>query len=77
MVAEGSFDARLYSAISQIQLRVPSLREHPEDVPELAKLILERCVEAKEVPPRQFSTARSTRCASTTGPATWPSWKAW
>ena len=56
MVAEGSFDARLFSAISPIQLRVPSLREHPEDVPELAKLILERCVEAKEVPPRQFST---------------------
>jgi two-component system nitrogen regulation response regulator NtrX len=56
MVAEGSFDARLYSAIAPIQLRVPSLREHPEDVPELAKLVLERCVEAKEVPPRQFST---------------------
>jgi len=56
MVAEGSFDARLYSVIAPIQVRVPSLREHPEDVPELAKLILERCVEAKEVPPRQLST---------------------
>jgi len=57
LVAEGSFDARLYSAISPIQLRVPSLREHPEDVPDLAKLILERCIERKEVPPRRFSTA--------------------
>jgi DNA-binding NtrC family response regulator len=56
MVAEGSFDARLFSAIGPIQLRVPNMREHPQDVPELAKLILERCVEAKEVPPRQFST---------------------
>jgi two-component system, NtrC family, nitrogen regulation response regulator NtrX len=56
MVAEGTFDARLFSAISPIQLRVPSLREHPQDVPELAKLILDRCVEAKEVPPRMFST---------------------
>jgi two-component system nitrogen regulation response regulator NtrX len=56
MVADGSFDARLYSAISTIQLRVPNLREHPQDIPELAKLILDRCVEAKEVPPRQFST---------------------
>jgi two-component system nitrogen regulation response regulator NtrX len=56
MVAEGTFDARLFSAISPIQLRVPNLREHPEDVPELAKLILDRCIEAKEVPPRQFST---------------------
>lgn len=57
LVADGSFDSRLYSAISPIQLRVPSLREHPEDVPELAKLVLERLIEAKEVPARQFSTA--------------------
>jgi two-component system, NtrC family, nitrogen regulation response regulator NtrX len=57
LVAEGAFDARLYSAISPIQLRVPSLREHPEDIPELAKLIVERLIEAKEVPARQFSTA--------------------
>ncbi len=56
MVADGTFDARLFSAISPIQLRVPNLREHPQDIPELAKLILDRCVEAKEVPPRQFST---------------------
>jgi len=56
MVAEGKFDARLYSILAPIQLRVPSLREHLEDVPELAKLVLERCIEAKEVPPRQLST---------------------
>jgi DNA-binding NtrC family response regulator len=56
MVAEGKFDARLYSVLAPIQLRVPSLREHPEDVPELAKLVLERCIEAKEVPARQLST---------------------
>jgi DNA-binding NtrC family response regulator len=57
LVAEGAFDARLFSAISPIQLRVPSLREHLEDVPELAKLVLERSIEAKEVAARQFSTA--------------------
>jgi DNA-binding NtrC family response regulator len=57
LVAEGVFDARLFSAISPIQLRVPSLREHLEDVPELAKLVLERSIEAKEVPARQFTTA--------------------
>jgi two-component system, NtrC family, nitrogen regulation response regulator NtrX len=55
-VAEAAFDSRLYAAISQIQLRVPSLREHPEDIPELAKLILARLVEAKEVPPRTLGT---------------------
>jgi DNA-binding NtrC family response regulator len=57
LVAEGHFDSRLYAAISALQLRVPSLREHPEDVPELARLILNRLVEAREAPPRQLSTA--------------------
>jgi len=56
MVAESSFDPRLFAAIAPIQIRVPSLREHPEDIPELAKLIVERCVENKELPPRQFTT---------------------
>jgi DNA-binding NtrC family response regulator len=57
LVAEAAFDSRLYAAISQIQLRVPSLREHMEDVPEVAKLILSRLVESREVPPRTLSTA--------------------
>jgi two-component system nitrogen regulation response regulator NtrX len=57
LVAEAGFDSRLYAAISQIQLRVPSLREHQEDVPELAKLILSRLVESREVPPRTLGTA--------------------
>ena len=39
---KAAFDSRLYAAISQIQLRVPSLREHPEDIPEIARLILAR-----------------------------------
>jgi DNA-binding NtrC family response regulator len=57
MVAQGAFDARLYSALSATTMRVPSLREHREDVPDLANLMLSAMVEAKEVPPRQFSTA--------------------
>jgi DNA-binding NtrC family response regulator len=57
LVAEGQFDSRLFAAISQLQLRVPGLREHPEDVPELARLILNRLVEAREAPVRQLSTA--------------------
>ena len=36
---------------------MPSLREHREDVPDIANLMLSRLVEAREVPPRQFSTA--------------------
>jgi DNA-binding NtrC family response regulator len=57
LVSAGHFDSRLYAAIAQLQLRVPSLREHPEDVPELALLILNRLVEAREAPSRQMSTA--------------------
>jgi DNA-binding NtrC family response regulator len=38
-------------------LRVPSLREHREDVPDLANLLLTRLVEVKEIPARRFSTA--------------------
>ncbi len=57
LVAQGSFDARLYTAIASVSVRVPSLREHKEDVPDLANLFLLRSVEAKEVAPRHFSVA--------------------
>jgi DNA-binding NtrC family response regulator len=36
---------------------VPSLREHREDVPDIANLMLSHLVEAREAPPRQFTTA--------------------
>ena len=57
MVAQGLFDPRLYSALAAATMRVPSLREHREDIPELAVLMLLRMVESKETPSRQFSTA--------------------
>jgi len=56
-VAQGAFDSRLYSVLAAATIRVPSLREHREDVPEIANLTLTRMVEAKETPPRQFTTA--------------------
>ena len=57
LVAQGVFDERLYTTMSVTTIRVPSLREHREDVPDLANLILSGMIEAREVPPRQFSTA--------------------
>ncbi len=57
LVAQSVFDARLYSAIATVTVHVPSLREHREDIPDLANLFLLRSIEAKEVSPRHFSTA--------------------
>lgn len=57
LVAAGGFDSRLYAAVSGTTIRIPSLREHREDIPDIANLVLSRMIEAKEVPPREFSTA--------------------
>jgi two-component system nitrogen regulation response regulator NtrX len=57
LVAQGTFDAKLYSIIGAVTVNVPSLRQHREDIPDLANLFLLRGIEAKESPARHFSTA--------------------
>lgn len=57
LIAQGAYDPRLYEILSGLCINVPALREHREDVPELASQILSRCIESGEVPLRQFSTA--------------------
>jgi two-component system response regulator PilR (NtrC family) len=42
LVAEGRFREDLFYRINVIEMRVPSLRERPEDVPELADNVLRR-----------------------------------
>jgi two-component system, NtrC family, response regulator PilR len=42
LVAEGKFREDLFYRVNVIELRVPSLRERPEDIPELAESVLRR-----------------------------------
>ncbi len=57
MVGKGEFDSRLYSILAGVIVRLPTLRERAEDVPELANLVLSHVIESKEVPARSFNTA--------------------
>jgi DNA-binding NtrC family response regulator len=57
LAESGAFDTGLFHALSALTLRIPSLREHREDIPELAKLTLAQLIENRECPPRHFSMA--------------------
>jgi two-component system, NtrC family, nitrogen regulation response regulator NtrX len=56
LVAQEKFDAELANRLSMITVPVPALREHPEDIIDIANVILQQMVEAKEVALRQFSS---------------------
>ena len=43
MVKDGTFREDLWMRISTFQVLIPSLRERPEDIPEIAKAIFSRC----------------------------------
>jgi two-component system response regulator PilR (NtrC family) len=51
LVAEGKFREDLFYRVNVIELRVPSLRERPEDVPELAEAILRRLGRRMKITP--------------------------
>ncbi|HKO87056.1 MAG TPA: response regulator [Burkholderiales bacterium] len=57
LIEDRGFDASLLSQLSQLTLVLPSLREHAEDVPDLATMLLTQLVESQVCPPRSFSIA--------------------
>jgi two-component system, NtrC family, nitrogen regulation response regulator NtrX len=50
MVEDGRFDAAIYHQIGGLTIRVPSISDHPEDIPDIAATMLTHLVDANEVP---------------------------
>lgn len=57
LAVEGLFDNTLLQALSVTTLRVPSLEDHPEDIPDLARAMATLIVETSEAPYREFDIA--------------------
>jgi len=57
LVSEGLFDPDLFQALSALTVSLPSLREHRDDVPEIAKQLLLSLIDAKETPTKSFDIA--------------------
>jgi len=55
MADDGRFDAALYHQLSGLTIRVPSLADHPEDIPDIAATLLTHLVDANEVPLRSLT----------------------
>lgn len=57
LVSEGQFDNTLLQSLSGTTLRVPSLEDHREDIPDLARAMVTLLVETSEVAYREFDIA--------------------
>ncbi|MBV1775716.1 sigma-54 dependent transcriptional regulator [Burkholderiaceae bacterium DAT-1] len=51
------FDPALFAYLSQLVVPLPALREHRDDIPELAEHILSQVVESSKLGPRRFTSA--------------------
>ncbi|MDE1941954.1 MAG: sigma-54-dependent Fis family transcriptional regulator [Betaproteobacteria bacterium] len=57
LIRDDVLDTTLVSGLSALTLTIPALREHAEDIPEIATTLLRQMTEAGEVPVRALSTA--------------------
>jgi len=56
-VMDGQFDEALLQAVSGMTIRIPSLNDHREDIPDLVRALLIQLSESNEVPYREIDTA--------------------
>jgi len=54
-VKAGNFEHALYQKLNVVPLMIPSLRDHPEDVPELLNYFVDQQIEHEALPYRHFS----------------------
>ena len=54
-VNEGELDSRLFYRLSSVRLRVPPLKEHREDIPDIANFMLNQIIESGESSNRKFT----------------------
>lgn len=54
-IRAGRFREDLFYRLNVVPLRMPSLKEHREDIPELAQYFLKRASESSGLPPRKLS----------------------
>lgn len=63
-IEAGRFREDLYYQLNVVPLRIPPLREHSEDVPEILDYYIEQFAEQERLPPRRFSAdAKKRLCA--------------
>ena len=60
-LAAGLIRRDLFSRLNVLSLRVPPLREYPEDVPELLRFYVDRLVDAEKLKFRRFGVAAQNR----------------
>ena len=56
-VSEGQFEPVLFQALSSLTINIPSLREHRDDIPEMAKQVLLNLIESTGCKPKSFDIA--------------------